>query len=334
VNVGAAVGGIMDRRERRSYLERLRQPHMGYRVAEGGAWLWSFSVEPMRDIIDAPVGPAVEICELLGIPFARLRYALPDEMLSWDMPVALGRTYGMSRSGWETTAADLKEKLPSFFGSLRRSRSARLSQMDPAVAAAAERARQAMITMEEFVGTAVVLAFLQVAALMPVAELAERGSAARQHFEGVRTAFGRDFNTTRTDFVTLLSPGILNMAKKWLPRARLWRLILCQTTTGYWDASSTTALVLQSRTAEEVDELPKTLLKRISDVVRSLTETVADSEAAGDGDEGLDGRHEQDDLDELFEFHEDLEEEDDETKFVVSQYLYVCTVKQANLQRG
>ena len=156
------------------------------------------------------------------------------------------------------------------------------------------------------------LAFLQVAALMPVAELGERASAARQHFEGVRTAFGRDFNTTRTDFVTLLSPGILNMSKKWLPRARLWRLILSQNTSGFWDASSTTALVLQSRTAEEVEVLPKTMFKRILDMIRSLTESVADAEAAGDGAEGVDGRHEQDELDELFEFREEGEDEDDE----------------------
>ena len=209
VNVGAAVGGIMDRRERRTYLEKLRQPHLGYRVAEGGAWLWSFSVDPMHDIIDAPTGPAVEICELLGIPFARLRFALPDEMLSWDMSFALGRMYGMSRSGWESAAADLKEKLPSLFGSFRRSRSRRISQLDPAVAKDMERARQAMITMEEFVGTAILLAFLQVAALMPVAELAERASAARQHFEGVRTTFGRDFNTTRVECVHLAAPCVV-----------------------------------------------------------------------------------------------------------------------------
>jgi hypothetical protein len=98
----------------------------------------------MRDIIDAPTGPAVEICELLGIPFARLRFALPDEMLSWDMPVALGRMYGLSKSGWEMMAADLKEKLPSLFGSFRRSRQVRTSQLDPAVAEEMERARQAM----------------------------------------------------------------------------------------------------------------------------------------------------------------------------------------------
>ena len=239
----------MDRRERVLYLEKLQQPHMGYRVAEDGAWLWSFSVEPMRDIIDAPNGPAVEICELLGIPFARLRFALPDEMLSWDMSVALGRTYGLSKSGWENTASDLKEKLPSLFGSLRRSRSRRLSQLDPAVVEEMERARQAMVTMEEFVGTAIVLAFLQVAALMPVAQLAERGSAAARHFDGVRTAFGRDFSTTRVDFVTLLSPGILNMASKWLPRARLWKLILSQSTAGYWCVPSAGAASLRRQSA-------------------------------------------------------------------------------------
>ena len=113
--------------------------------------------------------------------------------------------------------------------------------------------------------------------------------------------------------MTLLSPGILNMAKKWLPRARLWKLIISQSTTGYWDASSTTALVLEARTAEEVEVLPKTLVKRILDLARSMTETVADAEAAGEGDDGIDGRHEQDDLDELFEFREEGEDEDDET---------------------
>jgi len=114
--------------------------------------------------------------------------------------------------------------------------------------------------------------------------------------------------------VTLLSPGILNMAKKWLPRARLWKLILSQSTTGYWDASSTTALVLEARGAQEVDALPKTFLKRFFDVLRSMTETVADAEAAGDSEGAVDGRHEQDDLDDLFEFREEgVDEADDET---------------------
>ena len=114
--------------------------------------------------------------------------------------------------------------------------------------------------------------------------------------------------------MTLLSPGILNIAKKWLPRARLWKLILSQNINGYWDASSTTALVLEARTAQEVEVLPKTLVKRILELARSITESMVEAEAAGDNDDGPDGRHEQDDLDELFEFHEEGEdEESDET---------------------
>ena len=78
------------------------------------------------------------------------------------------------------------------------------------------------------------------------------------------------------------------------------------------DASSTTALVLEARAAEEVTALPKTLLMRAVELLKSLTESMAEADAAGDGDDGPDGRHEQDDLDELFELREG-EEEDDET---------------------
>ena len=193
MNVGALVGGFQDQRDRTIYLRRLQEPRTGCRIAEDGAWLWSFTLKSFEEDLTTPSGPAVEICKLLGIPFARLRYALPDEMLSWDMSAALGRKFGMSKSGWESASASLKEKLPSFFGSMRRSRSIVLLQLNPAVVLAAEHARKAMETMEEFLGTAIVLAFLQVAALMPVAELAEHGSAAARHFDGVRTAFGRDF---------------------------------------------------------------------------------------------------------------------------------------------
>ena len=139
---------------------------------------------------------------------------------------------------------------------------------------------------------------------MPVAQQAERGSAAARHFDGVRTAFGRDFATTRTDFVTLLSPGVLNMNKKWLPRARLWRLILSQNTAGYWCASSTTALALVARDSEEVESLPETLLSRIVGMLKGLTDTATEAEVVSDNISGVSGvgaRREHDDLDDLFD---------------------------------
>ena len=74
--------------------------------------------------------------------------------------------------------------------------------------------------------------------------------------------------------------------------------------------------MLEARAAHEVDELPKSFLKRLLDVVRSMFETMADAEAAGDEESAVavDGKRDQDDLDDLFEFHEEGEDEmDDET---------------------
>lgn len=88
------------------------------------------------------------------------------------------------------------------------------------------------------------------------------------------------------------------MSKKWLPRARLWRLILSQNTEGFWSDSTTTALVLEARNADEVAVLPETLLERIINVFKALIESNAESNADGVG--GLDARHETED-DELGE---------------------------------
>ena len=74
--------------------------------------------------------------------------------------------------------------------------------------------------------------------------------------------------------------------------------------------------MLEARAAHEVDALPKSFFKRILDVVRSMFETMAEAEAAGDEESAVavDGKRDQDDMDDLFEFHEEGEEEkDDET---------------------
>jgi hypothetical protein len=100
-----------------------------------------------------------------------------------------------------------------------------------------------------------------------------------------QTPAGWDFGKTQTDFVTLLSPGILNGTHRWLVRARLWRLILSQNVEGWWDAGSTTAFVLESRAAAETKDLPATVLSRVLVLLGS-----AAAAAAGDLDD-LGGRH-------------------------------------------
>jgi hypothetical protein len=63
--------------------------------------------------------------------------------------------------------------------------------------------------------TALVLAFLQVAQLIPVVEIATRRSAASEHFGDLTTPGGWDFDDTFIKFLSMLMPGTLNTRTKW-----------------------------------------------------------------------------------------------------------------------
>ena len=111
LHIGAGVAYVMDRREKESVAERLLNPACGYRVADDGAWLWRFGLDPLPGEIAAPHGPAVMLSEVLGIPFARLRAALPDELLNTDFAAALGRRHGFSISGMSVAKGQHSELL-------------------------------------------------------------------------------------------------------------------------------------------------------------------------------------------------------------------------------
>jgi hypothetical protein len=92
--------------------------------------------------------------------------------------------------------------------------------------------------------------------------------------------------------VTLLSPGILNVGRRWLPRARLWRLILDQSPEGWWDASSTSAFALEARALSETEQLPPTLLARLAEMFSGAAEEAAElasGAAAASAGDMLDG---------------------------------------------
>jgi hypothetical protein len=221
MNVGAAVGAAQDKRDRHKVVRKLRQPEAGFRQTEAGAWVWRFHLEQLADDIDAPSGSAVRLAAILGMPFVRLRAALPDELLTTTISDALGRRRGFSVSGL-TQCLPLQEELMSTIRRpLQRSSSKRtlarssVRRTSGQVAEEAEcAAREAKIAaeeheallryrvrLEELVGTAMVLAFLQVATLVPVVQLAQLKSAAKAEFEGVLTPYGWDFEKTQTDFV-------------------------------------------------------------------------------------------------------------------------------------
>jgi hypothetical protein len=73
------------------------------------------SLHPLLSDLDAPSGTAVALASLLGVPFVRLRAALPDELLGWDIPTALGRRSSLSKAGMEAMLDEHSKVLPSLF---------------------------------------------------------------------------------------------------------------------------------------------------------------------------------------------------------------------------
>ena len=215
--IGAAFGYVQDAKMRAGILRKLQEPRMGFQATEEGAWLWRFHMEPITTDLEAPTGPAVELAKMFGMPLARLRAALPDELLEHTLAETLGRRYGLSASGMEAsleTQINLMRRLSSVLGRvsstgrMSQSRSSEHEGHTPRAGAKSETmpglagARQ---ELELMVGTALVLAFIQVGQLMPVVDLTGRISAAAARFEGLLTPAGWDFRcalplrTARTD---------------------------------------------------------------------------------------------------------------------------------------
>ena len=305
---GALLGYTLDARMRADVVERLKTPEAGFTYTPGDphCWLWRLQLDTLQDDLDAPRGTAVVLSEIMGLPFARLRAALPDELLTSSLAAALGRKHAFSRSGMVSVHLRQKSK----------QRGTRISSFAEEAAANAETvlaaaASETALRLEQMTGTALVLGFLQAATLMPIVELAQHRSAAKRHFAGVATPSGRAFDVLCADFVTMLSPGArgargtrrfgarltqlrawarrrpgnIDIRRRWLPRVRLWKLILSQAADGSWTASSTTAFALEARDVTETANVRPTLLQRLKETFSNVEEEV--DEEHGDGAEAV-----------------------------------------------
>ena len=382
LHIGGAVAWVMDSRERALVAEQLRDPACGFRIASDGTCLWRFGLEPLPNEIAAPSGPAVMLAEVLGLPFARLRAALPDELCNTDFATVLGRQHGFSAAGMKAAheqhdellrasgrrsstgdaraprfsfimddadeegngaglpraprrssfqndggsdASDADDELrthrisgfrysdkgdadaskrprrSSFYAELvlqslqsPARRAAMLLQIDaaaadlpaeqaPAVASPTCSEAKAALTdmnvytaLEELTGTAMVIAFLQVTALLPVVEISRMRGAATTYFEELTTPAGWSFEDTTTAFLTLLSPGVLNTRERWWDKARLFKLVLAQNPDGFWDPTSSVAFALEARSRVEMAALKPTWLEQLHDRFSGMRDVAED----------------------------------------------------------
>ena len=216
---GAALGYVLDTRACTRTIERIKAPEAGFSAVPGDpdCWVWRLQLDELNDELDAPSGTAVVLSEIMGLPFARLRAALPDELFGTPLAAALGRKQAFSLSGMVSVRMhQTSKRLGTRGASLSKVAAGDDEKDTEAAAVTAEAPGDAAVRLEEMVGTALVLGSLQAACLMHVVELAKHRSAANRHFHGVLTPNGRGFDTLCTDFVTMMSPGACMPACKQL----------------------------------------------------------------------------------------------------------------------
>jgi hypothetical protein len=302
MNVGAAVGFFIDTAERRSVLARLRDARVGFAELPDGAMTWTCVQKQLMQDVQTPTGSAWELCAIFGMPFVRLRAALPEEFFVGSVGQAVGRrnlslrgladtkernieamqqlmrdlggcctsaaaaaprrripgmddaesptyaerdmemqSYGLKRESAADAASALalrapqQQKLPRRAGSPRRRALAQEAESDGA----------------RFVGSALVLAFLANANVMPSVELKRVRDVTTAHFAGVSLrGTDQSFGRLTALFAVLLSPGNLSSEAGWLLKARLWRLIFLQRADGGWDLTESLAFAVEAHAGE------------------------------------------------------------------------------------
>ena len=103
MNAGAVFAFYEDVKERRATLAALQSPAAGFRELPCGTWVWACEQTPLDGLVAAPHGSAFELATVFGLPFVRLRAALPEELLPGAVGQAVGRVKGLSLAGLAET---------------------------------------------------------------------------------------------------------------------------------------------------------------------------------------------------------------------------------------
>jgi hypothetical protein len=270
MHLGAAVGVAMDAAAKRRVLTALLSDTFAFEEHPGGVWTWSLYQQPVVADFGAVVGPVVDLAGVIGIPFARLRCALPEELLGGDVSHVVGRAAGLSVAACTADAKSHAEQHALMFGGGDGAGSGcfgcSISAVDGIVPATTKQIRDmdeeehdaeaqqaaaravAATDAARVTSSALIFALIWTRMLLPREEMARRQAAAATHFSRERTVAG-SFDALVARFKDLLAGGNLQVTSKWLDKARLWRIILLQDAAGFWDPAQGLAFSLQATSA-------------------------------------------------------------------------------------
>ena len=266
MHIGAFIGAAMDAAGKARVLKALLSDAFAFEELPGGVWTWSLYQQPVVSDFGAVAGPLVDLAGVIGLPFARLRCAVPEELLGGDIAHVVGRAAGLSvmacRADATAHAAHQAEMFGGGGGAFAGCCAPGSSGVTPGtskqLAAAydehdAEAQKEAARVLAatdaaRVTSTALMFALMWTRMLLPREEMAQRQAAAAEHFSREHTSAG-SFDALVARFKDLLAGGNLCATAKWMDKARLWRLILLHNTAGYWEPTPGLAFALQATTA-------------------------------------------------------------------------------------
>lgn len=137
--------------------------------------------------------------------------------------------------------------------------------------------------------TALVFALMAVRNTVPPAELNEQVAKSARFLRGTTDICGRDLIDLVNLFTSMLSPENIPKRQGWLPRSRLWRLIILQRPDGGFDPSEGLALALNAHVTDDDDTNDDPLNCQVEAITESMPEMILNG---GEGEEGGSGQQE------------------------------------------
>ncbi len=230
MHVGAAVGVVQDRVEKKAHLARLKADAVGFAEQPCGAWTWQFEQRPLSLDLGPVPGNMLELARVVGIPFARLRCAIPEELCSGVTAQCVGRKDGLSAKGIEEHAAARLVLLKLMMGETveeEEQTSARI----PVILDAEETGKPILAEVVEpqpvqhVAATALMFSVMSMRCLLPEYELAQQHEAAAAYFLKAGLDPDERFWWLLARFKCMLASDNIRKSGQWLERARLcaWR---------------------------------------------------------------------------------------------------------------
>lgn len=91
MHIWALLAAPADARGLQKILVGMKSPAAGFETGRNGEWLWSLSQRPIEGILGVAEGPAVVLSKHMGMPWVRLRMAIPECMLPGHIAWSFGR---------------------------------------------------------------------------------------------------------------------------------------------------------------------------------------------------------------------------------------------------